>query len=224
MKNKELNDKQIEQLVDEVIPNVIKQHDDEMVSQLGKMSHEQLDELLGRKKQTTTETPTTSETSAAPRRARIITFARLAAGCAVLVLILVGIDHLNLGTITPQKNAQLFKNNFNEYKWNGQTFSAGGNTKNSRGEANTAYIIQEASKLIGETNSRKNLNKGISYLERMITKRNFKPELEHEIHWYLGLAYLKDNRISEARDEFQKVIYLKSPHTNDAKKLLKQIK
>jgi len=65
--------------------------------------------------------------------------------------------------------------------------------------------------------------RGIARLENLL-ERPYKPELEHEIHWYLGLAYLKDNRTNKAREEFLKVIYLKSPHSADAEKLLQQMK
>jgi len=227
MKNRELNEEQIEQLVQEAMPKVAKRHDEEIINGLSNMSHQQLDEILDSIKKGKTETEGTSDSSVkedTPKHhARIMTFVRLAVACAVILLIIVGIDHLNLGGTTSNGYASLFNTYYKEYKVSDETFSAGEDKLNTNGKANTAYMIQEASQFINNKHSRQSLHKGIARLEHLLTLQ-YRPELEHEIHWYLGLAYLKDNRINKAREEFQKVIYLKSPHSADAKKLLEQMK
>jgi len=215
MKNKELNDSQIEQLVRDSMTEVGKRHDDAIVDALSEMTDKQLDELLGEKQRM--EIPVKTK-----NRSRIMTFVRLAVACAILLLIIVGIEHLNLGGTSQNGYASLFNTYYKEYKVSGETFSAGKDKLNAHGKANTAYIIQEASRLISKKHSRQALHKGIGLLEDLLTLQ-YKPELEHEIHWYLGLAYLKDNRITKARDEFQKVIYLNSSHSADAKTLLEQM-
>jgi len=215
MKKNEINDQQLEELVSEAIQNVGKRRDEALANELKKMSHEELDELLNETKQT--DAPVA-------RHARIGTILRFAAACAVLLLVLAGIHQLNLGNTTQNGYASLFDTYYKKYTdVDSKTFSAGEEKLNAKGKANTAYMIQVASVLINK-NSKRSLHKGTALLEKLLKELPYKPELEHEIHWYLGLAYLKDNRIEKARNEFQAVIHLKSPHSADAKKLLEQTK
>jgi len=215
--DKELNEKEIEQLLRESMANVGKRHDEGITDALKGMSHDELDEMLGRARKESAMTESGSG------KRRMMTLIRLAAACAVLFVVILGIEHLNLGGVTQTGYASLFNTYYKEYKVNDEMFSAGKEKLNANGKANTAYIIQEASRLINKKHSRKSLHKGIDLLEKLLTI-DYKQDLEHEIHWYLGLAYLKDNRTSKAREELQKVIYLNSPHKDDAKVLLEQMK
>jgi len=241
MKNKELNEKQIEQLVQEAMPEVGRRYDDEIVDALKGTTKEQLMQILEEvKKKEPAETLVsdkpididdldkendgTTPTAATPKKKNyVMTFLRLAAACAVLVLIIVAIERMDFGTTSQKGNATLYNTYYKEYV-SKETFSANGDVKNPYGKANTAKIIQDASKLINDKHSRRALHNGIRRLERLLAENNFRPDLEHEIHWYLGLGYLKDNRVAKAREEFQKVIYLKSPHSADAKELLEKTK
>jgi|GEM_PF-1054647 len=260
MNNRELNEKEIEKLVEEVMPEVGRQHDAEIIEELKDMTHDDLDDLLkeiqkepvdlephdpvfpedvaGSTVTPMAETTSSRETPVAgatdstdtpaaevkPLRStsRKWAFLRIAAAIALLAVIILGIDKLNLGGTAQQKShASLFETYYKEYN-SGETFSAEGDEMNANGKPNTAKIIQDASILINKKHSKRALHRGISRLEYLLTI-GYKPELEHEIHWYLGLAYLKDNRVSKAKEEFQKVIYLKSPHSEDAKYLLKKL-
>jgi len=272
MNNRELNEKEIEKLVEEVMPEVGRQHDAEIIRELKGMTHEDLDDLLKEIQKepvdiephdpvfpedvtgstitpmaettSSTETPVAGATDsteipvagatdstetpvaeAKPIRSisRKWAFLRIAAAIALLAVIILGIDKLNLGGTAQQKShASLFETYYKEYN-SGETFSARGKETNAQGKPNTAKIIQDASILINKKHSKRALHRGISRLEHLLTI-DYMPQLEHEIHWYLGLAYLKDNRVSKAKEEFQKVIYLKSPHSEDAKYLLKKLK
>jgi len=237
MNNKELNDQQIEQLVRETAPKVIKRRDDAIIGALRNMSREEFEEMIGRKKKATAPAEQTAAPAApaaapaaqtaAPEQKkstfRLMTFTRLAAACAIVALIIVGIERLNLGGTAQNGYATLFNTYYKEYTVSGETFSAGKNKLNAAGQANTASIIQDASRLINKKRSRQALHEGITSLEDLL-KKPYRRDLEHEIHWYLGLGYLKDNRVSKAREEFRKVIELKSSHTADARKLLEEIK
>jgi len=229
MNNKELTPQQVEELARRAMKNVAKRHDEAIVNEMRNMTHEQLDELMGRKKQTAApaaQTAAPAAQTAAPEQRkstfRLMTFTRLAAACAVVALIIVGIERLNLGGTAQNGYATLFNTYYKEYTVSGETFSAGKNKLNAAGQANTASIIQDASRLINKKRSRQALHEGITSLEDLL-KKPYRRDLEHEIHWYLGLGYLKDNRVSKAREEFRKVIDLKSSHTADARKLLEEL-
>jgi len=231
MKNNDLNEKQIEQLAKEAVQRVVQRRDEELTNAMKGMSHDDLDELLGRPgtytKKMAGENNAPEEPQETPKpknKARLYSFYRIAAACAVLAIILVGIDMLDLGSTSQTSYASLFDNYYKEYKFDPKTFSAGRDRVNAQGYKNTAAVIEEASVLINAKNSQKSLRKGIRKLENLLSKETYKKGLEHEIHWYLGLAYLKDNNKTKARRELKKVIDLDSPtHKQDAKSLLKQI-
>jgi len=219
--NKKLSEQDIERLVREAMPAVGQRRDYEMVEAMSDLTAGELDALLA-EKATVVEMP--------KRSRRWGTLARLAVACAVLLLVIVGIDQLKLGKTTSNGYASLFKTYYKEYKAsyaeddaNNTTFSAGKNTKNKYGKENTAKILQDASRMINEKHSRHQLHKGIRTLEWLLTL-DYRSDLEHEIRWYLGLAYLKDNRVLKAREQFLLVVNMGSPHSAEAQKLLEKTK
>lgn len=229
MSNNELNKEQLEQLMSEAMRNVAKREDEALIDAMSNLSPDDLDKMLGKDataqaQAATAATASTSDNKKPKLGVNWMSFVRLAAACAAVILIIVGIDKLNLGNNNTTSYASLFETYYTEYVGNDATFDAKGKTVNDNGKPNTAAILQDASKLINEKQSRIALRKGTQMLETLLKSGQSKPELEHEIHWYLALAYLKDNRIDKARSELQEVVYLKSPHSADAQKVLAQIK
>jgi len=218
MSTKKLNEQQVEQLVIEVMPKVGRRQDEAIYNSMKNMSPEELDQLLAEMK-AEDEAAETGETKG---KKVPFPFWRLAAACAALVVILAGVHYMDLGQAPGNNYARIYKNDYKAF--DESTFNARGNTKNAYGKTNTAGIIEEASKLICEKHSRRALHKGIDELQELLTRKNFDPALEDEIYWYLGLAYLKDNRVAKAREEFWKVVYLKSPnHAERAKEMLERL-
>jgi len=108
--NRELNKEQIERLVQEAMPKVAKRHDEEIISELSGMTHQQLDEMLHSIKKGEAETEGNGMSSAKTTKhhARIMTFVRLAAACAAILFIIIGIEHLDLGGTASNGHASLF--------------------------------------------------------------------------------------------------------------------
>jgi len=128
--DKELNEKEIEQLLRESMANVGKRHDEGITDALKGMSHDELDEMLGRARKESAMTESGSG------KRRMMTLIRLAAACAVLFVVILGIEHLNLGGVTQTGYASLFNTYYKEYKVNDEMFSAGKEKLNANGKAN----------------------------------------------------------------------------------------
>ena len=156
------------------------------------------------------------------RRARVYLMIRLAAACAVLMLVLVGINYMNIGKST-RSTASMFNDYYKtSYNIKSAPFDARNDKVNVQGRRSTASYLEESSKMICSHNIRE-VRKGVKELEKLLTW-GYKPELSHEIHWYLGLGYLKDNRIDDAMEQFHIVCDLNSPHKENAQKILRRLK
>lgn len=205
-------DQAFEQLLTQAVQNVGTHRDRALIKSLGYMTHEQL-ELMLRPQQR--------------RGSTLMTLARLAAACAVVAVIIVAVGRLNFGGNTQYENASLFNSYYKEYNVSNATFDAASDRINTLGGKSTAAYIEEASILISKKHSKHDLRRGIALLEQLLTY-GYKPELAHEIHWYLGLGYLKDNRTDKVKSEMLTVIELEKTqainvHSKDAKKIIKQI-
>jgi hypothetical protein len=153
---------------------------------------------------------------------RLIYTKRILAACVVLAIIMFGVSKIDFGNASTKMRADLFEQYYKPYNIKGETYDAGSDRINAMGGKSTAMIIEEASTLINKR-SKHCVNSGIKMLERLL-KLNYKPELEHEIHWYLGFGYLKADRTVKAKMEFEKVIYLKSVHADESRKILNKLK
>lgn len=210
--NKQGDNQEFERLLAEAVLDVGTHRDRKLIESLGDMTHEQLDQLL--RPQTKRRFPT-------------MTIVRLAAACAAVAVIIVAIGQLNIGGNTQYDNASLFNSYYKEFKVANATFDAAGDHINVLGGKSTVAYIEEASILINKKHSKHDLRRGIKLLEELLTY-SYKPELAHEIHWYLALGYLKDNRTDKAKSELRTVIELEktqaiSVHTKDAKKIIEQM-
>lgn len=211
MNNQQQNDA-FEQLVSEAVNNIGVKRDKAMIEHIGGMTHEELDQLLHPKRK---------------RRATIMTIVRLAAACAAVLVIIIAVGQLDLGGNTRYGNASLFNTYYKEYRMDATSFDAAGDHINAMGGKSTAAYIEEASTLINKKHSKHDLRRGITLLERLLTY-NYKPSLANEIHWYLGLGYLKDNRTDKAKSELRMVIDLEKArainvHTSDAQDIIRQM-
>lgn len=210
--NKQQKNEAFEQLVSEAVNNVGRKRDNALLKNIGAMSHEELDQLL--RPQRKKHTP-------------IMTIVRLAAACAAVLVIIIAVGQLDLGSNTRYGNASLFNTYYKAYRTDAAAFDAAGDHINAMGGKSTAAYIEEASTLINKKHSKHDLRRGIALLERLLTY-NYKSSLANEIHWYLGLGYLKDNRTDKAKSELRMVIDLEKSrainiHASDARDILRHI-
>lgn len=152
------------------------------------------------------------------------TYMRVIAAC-MLVLVVVGVvRNVDLNTGSNQY-ASLFDtyNNFNEQTRQHLTeYKIGDNKRiNGKGAKTTAAILEESAKLICLGNV-KDTKEGVRKLKELLTL-NYKPSLAPEIHWYLGMGYLKLNMPTEATYELELVKKANSTHASEAAKILEQI-
>jgi len=235
--SKELNDKQIEKLVRESIQKVGRQQDKMLVEQIKGMTREEFDEILGRRKKTAEKPAAASGTRGRAAEVTVpaaghkfMPIFRMAVAAGIVLLMILGVNRLYLGTVPQNSYATLFDKYYGSgykaahQKRTNETFDAGDNVKNAKGYPNTAKIIQDASEQING-HSRRELRQGTKKLENMLKRGNYNKRLEHEIHWYLGLAYLRNGREAKAREELLEVVNLNSPtHSAQAKELLQELK
>lgn len=211
--DKQQENNYFEQIVSEATHNVGSHRDRKLIEGIGELSHEDLDKLLP------------------PRRKRAkeirMTIFRLAAACIVVAIVIVGIGHLYIGRNVQHASASLFNTYYKEYKMTSTSFDAAGDRINALGGKSTAAYIEEASTLISKKHSKHDLRRGIHLLERLLTY-NYKVSLANEIHWYLGLGYLKDNLNDKAKAEFRIVVELErsqgiSVHSRNAQDIIRQM-
>lgn len=212
--DKQKESQAFERFLTQSVDNVGRQRDNALLGQIGSMSHDELDYIL--------------HAQPVRRRTPVMTIVRLAAACVAIAVIITIVGHIDFGISTQYGNASLFNTYYREYKVDNAAFNVTGDRINNLGGKNTAAYIEEASILINRKHSKHDLRRGITLLEQLLTY-GYEPLLAHEIHWYLGLGYLKDNRMNKAEREFRTVIELektqgKSVHCLDAKKIIRQMR
>ena len=147
---------------------------------------------------------------------------RAIAACAVFAVLIGGIHYINLGSTDSAAYASLFNTYYkgNQVDW--QTFDAGDDRLNTANQPSTAALLERGAKMLSMKTDRSTRD-GIKQLEHLLTL-NYKKSLEHEIRWYLGLGYMRNGDIDKAISEFERVISLNSPHSQDAAELCKKLK
>ena len=209
------DDKQLESALCEAMHRVGEQRDGARINAMKQMSEDEFRQMLNK---TATEKPVPRVNMFSRSM-----FVRAIAACACLVLVLVGINYIDMGQQNnPAGYASLFNTYYQGDKVNWNTFDAGDDKLNAKGHPSTAFMLENATKLMSRRDARGN-HEGIRRLEYLLTL-NYKKSLEHEIRWYLGLGYMRDGQVNKARLEFRRVISLKSPHTADAQQILQKLK
>ena len=147
---------------------------------------------------------------------------RALAACLVLGVVVFGLSRVTI--VNPNQNsyATLFYEYYHSPNIDLTTFDAGGDRLNQNNALNTKGILEQATQLMSKP-GRKNTRQGIAKLENLLREGNYKKDLEHEIHWYLALGYVKDGQIANARKQLR-LIPGSSSHKDDALRLLKELK
>ena len=226
------DDKQLETVLQQAMEHAGERQDHARIDAMKEMSEDEFLDMLCKIKTEPLETDTATKAASiasaeekplAPVKPLFLRpiFLRAIAACAVLVLILVGINYIEIGGTKSSGYASLFNTYYKGDKENWQKYEASDDKLNAEGGLSTAGILEEATWLMSKKNASSN-KKGIERLEYLLTL-NYKKSLEHEIRWYLGLGYLRDGQIGKAREEFERVISLNSPHKSDAEKILKEL-
>jgi len=151
------------------------------------------------------------------------TYIKLIAACVVAICLIGIANQFNLSAGDNQY-ASLFGNNgkFDKIEKQLQEFKIGDNRRvNGKGGRTTAAILEESAEKICDGNVRET-KEGVSKLKELLTL-NYNPALESEIHWYLGMGYLKLNQPTDAKIELEYVKKRGGVHANEASSILKQI-
>lgn len=152
------------------------------------------------------------------------TYVRLIAACIVAFLV-IGVAHKVDIKTDANQYASLFKtyggfNSLTEKKL--EEYKIGDNKRvNGKGAKTTAAILEESAKLIC-TGNISETKTGVSELKQLLTL-NYKPSLAPEIHWYLGMGYLKLNMPTDAKIELEYVKKAGKAHASEAAEILEQI-
>lgn len=147
---------------------------------------------------------------------------RALAACLVLGVIIYGVSQVTVVNPNQSSYATLFNEYYHMPNIDLTTFDAGGDRLNSNNALNTKGVLEHATKLIAQP-GRKNTKQGIAKLENLLNGGNCRKDLEHEVHWYLALGYVKDGQIENAKKQLN-LIPNSSYHKKDANKLLAELK
>lgn len=149
------------------------------------------------------------------------TYMRVIAACIAAILVISIAQYVDVNTGSSQY-ASLF-GTYGKYDAKQlETYKIGDNKRiNGKGAKTTAAILEESAKLICNGNV-KDTRQGVQKLKELLTL-NYKPSLAPEIHWYLGMGYLKLNQPSDAKIELQYVKNAGKAHASEAEKVLQEI-
>lgn len=204
------DDRQFEALLRQAMSNQGRKKDNEIISSLRDMTEEQLMESLS--------SPTSSQATKPKFDWYKSVAFRAAAACIIFAVCLFGISRIDFGRSDQNQYASLFNTYYNDQAVDLQLFQTGGDNYNVAGGKSTAKILEEASRDL-KSNSNRKVARGIAKLENLLTL-NYKKSLAPEIHWYLGLGYLKQGRVELARKEMETVVAFGKAHADEAKSLL----
>ena len=222
------DDEQFEQALGVAMENVGKERDQKTVDSIKNMTEDDFSAMLAGMKDDDiqVELPGIDE----PVKGKVIplwkrTYIRVIAACLLLVLVVGVVRNVDLNTGSNQY-ASLFDtyNNFNEQTRKHLTeYKIGDNKRiNGKGAKTTAAILEESAKLIC-TGNVSDTKEGVQKLKELLTL-NYKPSLAPEIHWYLGMGYLKLNMPTEATYELELVKKAHGAHASEAADVLKKMK
>lgn len=218
------DEKQFEQVLEVAMDNVGKERDKQIVSSIQNMSEDDFSAMIAGMKDDDlqVELPGIDEPKIVPLWKR--TYMRVIAACIAAIIVISIAQYVDVNTGSSQY-ASLFDtyNNFNEQTRKHLTeYKIGDNKRiNGKGAKTTAAILEESAKLIC-TGNVSDTKAGVQKLKELLTL-NYKPSLAPEIHWYLGMGYLKLNMPTEATYELELVKKANGAHASDAAKILEQI-
>lgn len=214
------DEKQFEQVLEVAMDNVGKERDKQIVSSIQNMSEDDFSAMITGMKDDDIQVELPVKVVPLWKR----TYMRVIAACLLLVLVVGVVRNVDLNTGSNQY-ASLFDtyNNFNEQTRKHLTeYKIGDNKRiNGKGAKTTAAILEESAKLIC-TGNVSDTKAGVQKLKELLTL-NYKPSLAPEIHWYLGMGYLKLNMPTEATYELELVKKANGAHASEAAKILEQI-
>ncbi len=218
------DEKQFEQVLEVAMDNVGKERDKQIVGSIQNMSEDDFSAMIAGMKDDDlqVELPGIDEPKIVPLWKR--TYMRVIAACIAAILVISIAQYVDVNTGSSQY-ASLFDtyNNFNEQTRKHLTeYKIGDNKRiNGKGAKTTAAILEESAKLIC-TGNVSDTKAGVQKLKELLTL-NYKPSLGPEIHWYLGMGYLKLNMPTEATYELELVKKANGAHASEAAKILEQI-
>lgn len=162
--------------------------------------------------------------TAVPRKVRWhqTVYFRALAACLVLGVIIYCVSQVSV--VNPNQNsyATLFNEYYHTPNIDLTTYDAGGDILNKGNALNTKGVLERATKLIAQP-GRKSTRQGIAKLEDLLNGGKCRKDLEHEVHWYLALGYVKDGQITNAKEQLR-LIPASSYHKQDANQLLSELK
>lgn len=147
---------------------------------------------------------------------------RALAACLVLGFVIYGISQVTIVNPNQSSYATIFNEYYHTPNIDLTAFDAGGDRLNQNNALNTKGVLEQATKLIAQP-GRKSTKQGIAKLENLLNEGKYRKDLEHEIHWYLALGYVKDGQIEKAKKQLR-LIPRSSHHKKDANKLLSELK
>ena len=221
------DDEQFEQALGVAMENVGKERDQKTVDSIKNMTEDDFSAMLAGMEDDDIQVelpgidePVKDKTVPLWKR----TYIRVIAACLLLVLVVGVVRNVDLNTGSNQY-ASLFDtyNNFNDQTRQHLTeYKIGDNKRiNGKGAKTTAAFLEESAKLIC-TGNVSDTKEGVQKLKELLTL-NYKPSLAPEIHWYLGMGYLKLNMPTEATYELELVKKAHGAHASEAAKILEQI-
>lgn len=224
------NDEQFEQALGVAMENVGKERDQKTVDSIKSMTEDDFRAMLDGMKDDDilVELPPVAADEN-PESGKVVplwkrTYMRVIAACIVAILVIGLANKVNISTGSEQY-ASLFDRygNFNaltekrlaEYK-------IGDNKRiNGKGAKTTAAILEESAKCIC-TGNISETKEGVEKLKELLLL-NYKPSLAPEIHWYLGMGYLKLNQPNDAKIELEYVKNAGKTHAADAATVLTEM-
>ncbi|MCQ2245002.1 MAG: hypothetical protein MJZ32_12190 [Bacteroidaceae bacterium] len=219
------NEKQFKQVLETAMENVGKERDQQIVGSMKNMNEADFCAMIANMKgdDIHVDLPGIDQPPVAiPLWKR--TYMKVIAACIAAILVISLAQYVDVNTGSSQY-ASLFDtyNNFNEQTRKHLTEYKIGDDKriNGKGAKTTAAILEESAKLIC-TGNVSDTKAGVQNLKELLTL-NYKPSLAPEIHWYLGMGYLKLNQPSDAKIELQSVKNAGKAHASEAAKVLEEI-
>lgn len=147
---------------------------------------------------------------------------RAMAACLILGVVIYGLSQVSIVNPNQTSYATIFNEYYHTPNIDLTTYDAGGDRLNQNNALNTKGVLERATKLIAKP-GRKSTRQGIAKLEDLLKGGKYRKDLEHEIHWYLALGYVKDGQIENAKQQLKLIPY-SSYHKQDANKLLSELK
>lgn len=223
-----INDEsQFEHSLEELMEMVGKERDQKIVDSVKNMGEENFRAMLSgmRGKPLHVDLPDvddTDSTKVVPLWRR--TYLKVIAVCAVALLV-IGVAYKVDFNPSANQSALLFKtygsfDGLTQKKL--EVYKIGDKKRiNGKGGKTTAAILEESAKKICDSNLRE-AKEGVAELKELLTL-DYKRSLAPEIHWYLGMGYLRLNMPKDAKIELKYVEKMKGAHASEATDVLKKI-